>query len=63
MIRSDLGCFYQKRKTDFEIALEKARTEINFVSNLRILSSNSIPSYRHTSHSRIVTFFSPPFLY
>ena len=37
MIRSDLDIYYQKRKTDFEIGLEKARTEINFVSNLRIL--------------------------
>ena len=37
MIRSDLEMFYLKRKTDFEIALEKAKTEINFVSNLRIL--------------------------
>ena len=41
MIRSDLEMFYLKRKTDFEIALEKAKTEINFVSNLRILSRNS----------------------
>ena len=37
MIRSDLDVFYQKRKTDFEIGLEKVRTEINFVSNLRVL--------------------------
>ncbi len=37
MIRNDLEMFYLKRKTDFEIALEKAKTEINFVSNLRIL--------------------------
>ena len=37
MIRSDLDVYYKKRKTDFEIGLEKARTEINFVSNLRVL--------------------------
>jgi hypothetical protein len=37
MIRSDLDVFYQKRKTDFEIGLDKVRSEINFVSNLRVL--------------------------
>jgi DNA mismatch repair ATPase MutS len=37
MIRSDLGVFYQKRKTDFETTLEKTQTEINLISNLRIL--------------------------
>ena len=37
MIRSDLDVFYQKRKTDFEIGLGKVRSEINFVSNLRVL--------------------------
>ena len=37
MIRSDLDVFYQKRKTDFEIGLDKVRSKINFVSNLRVL--------------------------
>ena len=37
MTSSELAAFYQKRKSDFGISLSKIKTQINTVSNLRIL--------------------------
>ena len=57
MIRSDLEMFYLKRKTDFEIALEKAKTEINFISNLRVLVAVLFLITVYFTFSNLALFF------
>ncbi|HEX6224302.1 MAG TPA: hypothetical protein VFZ52_07825 [Chryseolinea sp.] len=55
MTRSDLGAFYQKRKTDFETSLGHARKKINLVSNLRILVALSLVTAIYFSFSNVTT--------